>query len=85
MADIDAIFQRMMTPEQCRAARALLNWTQQQLADAAGVGTVTIRQFENGRTTPQRWNLHALERALETAGVEFTDGSGVKFRQPVAA
>jgi transcriptional regulator with XRE-family HTH domain len=65
-----------MTPAQCRATRALLAWTQQQVADAAGVSVVTVRQFELGATTPQRATLDVLSRALEAAGVEFIPQNG---------
>ena len=74
-----------MTPAQCRAARALLNWTQQQLADAAGVGNATIRNFEAGRSGPQKATLTVLCRALEAADVEFIEenggGPGVRLRR----
>jgi transcriptional regulator with XRE-family HTH domain len=71
----------MITPDQCRAARGLLNWTQQRLADAAEVGIVTVRQFEAGKTArPQRSSIAAIERAMVSAGVDFIDDSGVKFR-----
>ncbi|PSJ19972.1 transcriptional regulator, partial [Halomonas sp. ND22Bw] len=36
----------MISAAQCRAARGLLNWTQAELAAAASVGVVTVRQFE---------------------------------------
>ena len=42
----------MITAEQCRAARALLDWGQAELAEKAGVGIVTIRQLEAGGTMP---------------------------------
>ncbi len=75
----------MMTPAQCRAARALADWSQQQLADAAGVGNATIRNFEAGRSSPQRATLDVLRRALEAAGVIFVDengeGPGVRLRK----
>jgi transcriptional regulator with XRE-family HTH domain len=72
----------MMTPAQCRAARALLDWSQQQLADAARVGVVTVRQFEAAAAKPRNSTLDVLCRALESAGVEFMNGSqpGVKAR-----
>lgn len=74
----------MMTPAQCRAGRALVQLTQKQLADAASVGLVTVRQFEAGRTEPIRATLAAIQRALEAAGVEFIakngGGPGVRLR-----
>jgi transcriptional regulator with XRE-family HTH domain len=73
----------LLTPSQCRAARALIDWSQQQLADASHVGNATIRNFESGRSTPQHSTLAALQRALEDAGVEFTNGGqpGVRLRK----
>jgi transcriptional regulator with XRE-family HTH domain len=73
----------LLTPPQCRAARALIDWSQQQLADASLVGNATIRNFESGRSGPQNSTLAALQRALEAAGVEFTNGDqpGVRLRK----
>jgi transcriptional regulator with XRE-family HTH domain len=73
-----------MTPSQCRAARALLNWTQQQIANVARVSVVTIRNFENEKSTPQRATLDVIQRAFESAGVEFTNGDrpGVRLIRP---
>ena len=74
----------MITPAQCRAARGLLDWTQQQLADKARVGVVTIRQVEAGVAAPRRATLQVIERAFELAGVELINenggGPGVRFR-----
>lgn len=63
-----------MNPAQCRAARALVNWTQPQLADAAGVSPSTLRDFESGKRTPIANNLNAIRSALETVGVVFLEG-----------
>lgn len=75
----------MPTPAQCRAARALLDWSQQQLADAARVGIVTVRQFEGGGARPRNATLEVISRALESAGVEFIaengGGPGVRLRK----
>jgi transcriptional regulator with XRE-family HTH domain len=60
-----------MSPEQCRAARGWLGWTQQELARRAGVGLSTVRDFENGVRTPIPNNLAAIRRAIETAGIRL--------------
>ena len=74
----------MLTPAQCRAARGLLDWTQQQLADQARVGIVTIRLLEAGKTLPRRATLEVIQRAFESAGVELIrsngGGAGVRLR-----
>jgi transcriptional regulator with XRE-family HTH domain len=71
-----------MTPPQCRAARGLLKWNQDDLAHAARVSVVTVRNFENDKSVPQRATLEVIQRALEAAGVEFFDGDspGVRLR-----
>lgn len=62
----------MLTPEQSRAARGWLDWTQEQLAERAGVALSTVRDFEKHRRVPIRNNLEALREALEEAGVKLT-------------
>jgi transcriptional regulator with XRE-family HTH domain len=64
----------MISPSQSRAGRALLDWSQEQLATLAHLGLSTIRDFEKGRRLPTHNNLAAIQRALEEAGVEFTNG-----------
>ena len=75
----------MITPEQSRAARGLLDWNQQDLAKEAGVGIVTVHQLEAGTSRPRRATLQVIKRAFETAGVEFIDenggGPGVRLRK----
>ena len=71
----------MMTPEQCRAARALLAWSQQQLATAARVAVVTVQQFEIGTSQPRRATLDVIRRAFEAAGVEFIDENPLNCRR----
>jgi transcriptional regulator with XRE-family HTH domain len=76
----------MITSAQCRAARGLVGWSQQELAKNAGVGTVAIHQLESGTSQPRRATLDVVRRALEAAGVEFIDenggGAGVRLRKP---
>ncbi|MDX8495910.1 helix-turn-helix transcriptional regulator [Mesorhizobium sp. VK22B] len=70
-----------ITPEQSRGARGLLDWSQGELGTAANLSESTIRDFEKGRRTPGINNLAAIRAALETAGVEFINGTGVKLRK----
>ena len=65
-----------MFAAQCRAARGLLDWTQERLADESGVSISTIRNFEGGASQPIRANLAAIRATLEAAGVEFLDENG---------
>ncbi|CAH0306698.1 DNA-binding transcriptional regulator [Roseomonas sp. CECT 9278] len=72
-----------LTAPQCRAARALLDWTQAELAAAAAVSPGTVRGFEAGRHVPHRASAAALRRALEAVGIVFIDagpdgGEGVR-------
>lgn len=71
-----------MTPETCRAARALLNWPLATLAAKASVSVPTIRLFESGKRTPIPATLAAIRRALEDAGVEFLEDDGLRLRRP---
>jgi len=76
----------MISTEQIRAARALLRWTAQNLADASGIGVATIRRMElmDGVPSGQVRTIEALRAALEVAGVEFigspSDAPGVRLR-----
>jgi transcriptional regulator with XRE-family HTH domain len=72
-----------MNYKQSRAARGLLGWSQQQLADAASVSLATVQFFETNKRRPIPNNLTAIRRALEDAGVVFeADGKfvGVKLK-----
>jgi transcriptional regulator with XRE-family HTH domain len=62
-----------MKPEQVRTARALLNWSLDQLAYAAGVHRNTISNFETGKYAGDPDKLAAIRGALESSGVIFVD------------
>jgi ribosome-binding protein aMBF1 (putative translation factor) len=84
--DIRYIRSMILSPSQSRAARGLVDWSQDQLAKKAGVGNSTVRDFEKGRRVPLDDNLAAIRRALEEAGVEFIPaksgkGVGVRLRK----
>lgn len=67
----------MITPAQCRAARALLRWNQQDLAERAEISPNTIKKFETEDTSPHKSTLKILRQTFEAHGVGFTDeGSG---------
>ncbi len=60
-----------LSAAQCRAGRALLGWSQDQLADASSVAKVTIANFERGARQPYERTLRDLHGAMEAAGVVF--------------
>lgn len=61
-----------MAPEQSRAARGWLDWTQAELAEKARVSLSTVRDFEKGRRTPIGNNLDAMRRVIESNGISLT-------------
>jgi DNA-binding transcriptional regulator YiaG len=65
-----------MSPQQCLKARTLLNWTPEDLARAAGVSVITVRNFEAGKLDAGRRAPTLMERALEGAGIRFSGGEG---------
>ncbi|WP_119257590.1 helix-turn-helix transcriptional regulator [Shinella zoogloeoides] len=73
-----------MTPAQSRAARALLDWTQPTLAEAAQLGLSTVVDFEKNRRIVSNEAITAIRQALVAAGVIFIDqngnGPGVRLR-----
>lgn len=78
----------MITSAQCRGARALIDWSREQLAEASKVAARTIIDFERGARAPREVTLDAIQRALEEAGVIFeadgetvTGGPGVRLKQ----
>jgi transcriptional regulator with XRE-family HTH domain len=76
----------MLSAQQIRAARALLDWRQEDLAQASGVGAATIYRIERG-SGPVMGNVSTvlgIQQALEQAGVRFLDeddtgGVGVRL------
>lgn len=75
----------MITPEQCRAARALLGWSQSDLELESKVARKTLADFEGSKRFPYERTLCEIRRALEWAGVIFipenSEGPGVRLRK----
>ncbi len=78
----------MILPAQLKAARALLGWSQDKLAQGSGVGASTIKRMETreGSIGGHADNVWKIQRALEEAGIIFIDkdgaaGVGVRLRQ----
>jgi transcriptional regulator with XRE-family HTH domain len=71
--------------DQCRAARALLDWTQDRLAEQSSVSKKTIADFEAGRRVPYDRTLIDIQKAFEDGGIEFIPqngkGDGVRFKE----
>lgn len=74
-----------LLPEQCRAARGLLNWTQEELANLAGVSRSTIKDFECHRHALHRTSEDMLVKAFEEGGVQILaeeiEGPGVRLKR----
>jgi transcriptional regulator with XRE-family HTH domain len=77
----------MLVAAQIRAARALIRWSAQKLADESGVSWTTIQRMESAADVPSAMarNLKSIQDTLEDAGVIFIDeddeGSGVRLRK----
>jgi transcriptional regulator with XRE-family HTH domain len=78
----------MISGKQIRAARALLGWKQRELAAAASVSEVSIKNAERGVVDSRGSTLNAIQRAFDRAGVMFLDtgdtrngGPGVRFKE----
>jgi DNA-binding XRE family transcriptional regulator len=63
----------ILTPELCRAARGLLDWTQADLAEHADISRSTVRDYEGSRHDVHRATAAQLRRAFEDHGVVFVD------------
>jgi transcriptional regulator with XRE-family HTH domain len=75
----------LISPEQIRAGRGLLNWSARELAEAADVSLNTVQRLELGKRPIGKASVETIDkitRALESAGVVLlSDGYGVTKRQ----
>jgi len=63
----------MITAAQTKAARALLGWTQEDLAERSGVVRRTLMSFETGMRSPRSETLEKIRTAFERAGIQFVN------------
>lgn len=79
-----------MRPNHVKAARALLDWDQQTLADKSGLSIATIGRMEQGVGEPEHSSVIKLISAFSAAGLQvfFEDnhgGVGVRFKVDLRA
>ena len=76
----------MITPGEIRAARAMLGWTRQNLADRAVVALNSVIRLERGLVDSRTSTLSAVQKALQKAGIEFLslteNGEGIRMKRP---
>lgn len=72
-----------MRGRQLRAARALLDWTTDELAEKAGVSKATVISIEKGGSNPNTATQRKILHAIDKAGIEFTEDGGVRPKQSI--
>jgi predicted transcriptional regulator len=72
----------MISGAQVRAARALIGWTQVELARTAGLSEISIKHIERGKTDPRSSTMEAIQVAFEQAGVVFLDAGDTRNGGP---
>jgi transcriptional regulator with XRE-family HTH domain len=68
----------MISPSQCRAARALLNWSQPELAEKCDMHVQTISNFENETSTPSKTTLLKIITIIQQQGIALLDNDGIQ-------
>lgn len=68
-----------LTPEACRAARAILRWSMRDLAEQSGVALATVLRFDQGGALRPSTETQMVE-AFAAHNVEITNGDGTGAR-----
>src|ERR1700681_1819575 len=71
---------KSLRSRQIKAARALLDWSQEELASSANLSIATIRKLELGHISPRGKTTNLIRQAFEDAGLEFLEPDGVRHR-----
>ncbi len=75
----------MIDHRQIRAARALLNWSQADLARAAQMATSSIKNVESDHGAARKETIAQIREAFDLNGVEFTPSSGLRLKHDIVA
>jgi transcriptional regulator with XRE-family HTH domain len=65
-----------------RAGRALLGWKQTDLASAAGLALIVIKNIERGATDPRVSTINRIQEAFDRAGLVFLDDGDMRDGGP---
>lgn len=68
-----------ITLKQVKAARALLEWRQEDLAQRSGISLATINKLERDVVSPRAFTLDILQKTFQQNGIEFTEGPGLRM------
>jgi transcriptional regulator with XRE-family HTH domain len=77
----------LITTRQVKAARALLGWSQSDLAHRSGVSEPTIARLESteGELGGREGTAEKIQKSIEAAGIQFIEenggGLGVRLRK----
>ncbi len=73
----------MIDYRQIRAARALLNWSQADLARASDMATSSIKNIENENSSSRKESLAQIAEAFDLNGIEFIPGTGLRLKNDI--
>lgn len=73
----------MISSRQIKAARALLGWTQGDLAHATGLHVNGVNKIENGGSEPRSSTLERVQSVCEAAGIRFRGQRGVELKEDI--
>ncbi len=70
-----------ITTAQIRGARGILNWSQSDLSERTGISATSLGSIESGNSVPRAHTLEKIKNSFESAGIEFLEADGIRFRR----
>jgi hypothetical protein len=70
----------ILSPDQCRIARAILRWSTPHLASIAGLDRITIARFETRKQKSKPETQSRLREVFEQAGIEFGEEGWIRLK-----